>query len=121
MNRFIFAVVLSVSASSFADLLCRAHTQMGDAEIQIADHFVRVSGAALSQPVVFHHLQNSYDGHETAMITAPGFSISYQNWYGCIHNAVVTTNFRDGIGFIETVQIGQCSGGSTSDEICHVN
>lgn len=68
---------------------------------------------------VFNNIEDEWDGHETGLITAPGLSVKYQNDYGCIKNVVVTTNIRGGgVGYIESISIPRCSGGTTPDSIC---
>lgn len=116
-------VVISVilaHVSAHADIVCKAQTEMGPAEIRISDDAVTVSGGALTTPAIFNHPESTYDGHMTAMLTAPGLSVSFENWYGCIHNAHVTTSFRDGNSLIESVEISVCRGGSTPDRTCGV-
>ena len=117
-------VIFVLSFFSFcaqADIVCKAATQMGMATIDISAASVTVSGAGLSTPAHFANLNYTYDGHMTSMITTAGLSITYESWYGCIHNVRVTTNFRDGNSFIESVDIKQCAGGSTNNQSCGVN
>lgn len=122
MNRYLAFSVLVFSFVAHADIVCRGQTSMGPATVVIAPDKVTISGAALEEPIVYHSLQERYDGHETDLITAQGLSISFQNWYGCIHNAKITANFRSSSpGFIEEITVSACSGGSTSDQICHVH
>jgi hypothetical protein len=110
-----------VSLHAKAEIICKVQTVMGLAVVQIDNSSITISGAALEKPVIYDNLSYSYDGHMTGIITAPGISVSYQNWYGCIHNATVTANFRSGNpGFIQTTHVAQCSGGSTPDSVCHV-
>lgn len=122
MNRWVVLGLL-FSGLVHADIVCRGQTVLGPAEVDIADGSVTISGAALSKPQVYASLDDQYDGHETELITAPGLSISFQNWYGCIHNAKITANFRDasqgGVGLITTLEASQCRGGSTPDQLCH--
>ena len=120
MKNFVFVLSLLPFCAQ-ADIVCKAATQMGAATIDISNTSVTVSGAGLPRPVIFNNLKYTYDGHMTAMITTAGLAITYENWYGCIHNARVMTNFRDGNSFIESVDIKQCTGGSTSDQVCRVN
>jgi len=112
-----------LSSTSLADIVCKGQTDFGPAEIKIGEKNVTVSGGALERPLVYRNVDFSYDGHESELITAPGLSVSYENWYGCIHNAKVTTAFRGNAqsGNFETIEISQCSGGSTPDEACHVH
>jgi hypothetical protein len=119
MKRALVALLCLASTQASANIVCRAQTSMGEAKIDIAESTVTVSGAALEQAEVYSRVDGVWDGHETELITAPGLSISYQDWYGCIHNAKITANFRTSPGLIETVDVAQCSGGSTSDSVCH--
>lgn len=122
MKKWILVLGTLLSASAArADVVCKVQTQMGPATVTIGNNAVTIAGAALEKPVVYSPIDAEWDGHATELITAKGLSISYQDWYGCIHNARITANFRDGgTRFIESVEVGQCSGGSTPDHICHV-
>ncbi|HWU44926.1 MAG TPA: hypothetical protein VN132_15845 [Bdellovibrio sp.] len=120
MKKIIMFLSAMMSLSAKADIVCKAQTGMGLAVVKIGDSSVTVSGAALQEPTVYSQLSYDYDGHMTGMITAPGLALSYENWYGCIHNATITANFRSGLRLIQTVKVSQCSGGSTPDKICHV-
>jgi hypothetical protein len=121
MKAFFIALVLATNVAH-ADIVCNVATHFGPARVAISPHAATVSGSALTKPQVFNSLNAIYDGHMTSLITGPGIAISYETWYGCIHNAHITTNFSDSneIGYIEHVEVTQCSGGSTSDELCHV-
>jgi len=123
MKKWILLMTL-VSSAAQANIVCHGQTQMGPATIDISQDRVTITGAALTKPEVYAPISYQWDGHATALITAPGLAISYGDWYGCIHEARITANFRDpkesGVGFIESIEVAQCSGGSTSDTICHV-
>ncbi len=55
----------------------------------------------------------------TGLITATGLSMKYENHYGCINNAVITANIRaGGSGYIQSVDVAKCRGGTTPDRIC---
>ncbi|MFL5815001.1 MAG: hypothetical protein ACJ763_15605 [Bdellovibrionia bacterium] len=58
---------------------------------------VVVSGASLETPNVFTDAKDYWDGHSSGMITAPGFSMSYDHIYGRFQNITVTTDFRGDI------------------------
>lgn len=103
-----------------ADIICKGQSQMGPAQVDISDGAVIISGAGLDQPQVYRGLSGLWDGHQTELITAPGLSVSYQDWYGCIHNARITANFRSSDPFFDSIVADQCSGGSTPDEVCKV-
>jgi hypothetical protein len=55
---------------------------------------VVVSGASLEAPNVFTDAKDYWDGHSSGMITAPGFSMSYDHIFGRFQNITVTTDFR---------------------------
>jgi hypothetical protein len=60
-----------------------------------------------------------YDGHMTTLLTARGFSMSFENWFGCIHNARITTDVRGGdLPLVGSMTVDQCRGGTTSDSTC---
>ena len=107
-------------AGAWADIVCRGEAGLGAVVVRIADDQVTISGAALEVPAVYTGLQWQWDGHETGLLTAPGLAISYEDWYGCIHNAQITANFRTAPPLITTLKVNQCAGGSTPDTVCHV-
>jgi len=123
MKQLVLTFLLLGSIAK-ADIVCKGDTQLGPATITIVNDTVTVVGAALGNPVVFKNVDNVYDGHMTSLITAKGLAISYENWFGCIHNARITTDFRShedgGVGYIQSILVSQCSGGTTRDDICHV-
>jgi hypothetical protein len=116
----LFVVALALSLHAKADIVCEADTVMGKLLVQISDSQVKVSGAALSSPKIFSNLNQNYDGHMTSLITGKGIAVSFQNHYGCIRNAKITTDLRenDGVGYIDTVSVKGCKGGSTPDQLC---
>lgn len=61
-----------------------------------------------------------WDGHETGLITGPGFALVYNNWFGCIRNAKVIINVRlsGSVNNIDQVEFAVCRGGTTSDQAC---
>jgi hypothetical protein len=119
MNKWIVMGIL-ISGSAHADIVCKVNTSVGPAQVDISHNSVTITGAALQSPVVYSPFDSRYDGHGTLLITAPGLSITYQNAFGCIRNAQITANFRDGEpGLIESVEAALCSGGSTPDRYCH--
>jgi hypothetical protein len=111
---------LMFSMTSSADIVCKAQTSMGPAVVTISQKQVTISGAALQQPQVYTDLSQQWDGHMTELITGQGLAISFESWYGCIHNAQITANIRSGTPKIESIQVGQCSGGSTPDRVCGI-
>ena len=58
---------------------------------------IKVEGASLEQPNVLTEAQDYWDGHATGMITASGFTMTYDHIFGCIRNVVITTDFRGDI------------------------
>jgi hypothetical protein len=120
MKAILILLLATLSLSAKADIICHVQTGVGSAAVQIGESSVQISGAALERPSVYSHFDSVYDGHMTSLITAPGLSISYENWYGCIHNATITAHFRSEPDFIQTVKAEKCSGGSTSDDLCQI-
>jgi hypothetical protein len=126
MKKAILGLTLSITAAfssvAMADIVCEVQSKFGPAKIQVGKQTITVTGGALKKPQVFQRYESDYDGHMTALITAKGFALSFENWYGCIHNARITTDFRgrEHVGSIESVEVSQCRGGSSSDEICRV-
>ncbi len=57
----------------------------------------------------------SYDGHMTSLVTGEGFAFTFENHFGCIRNARMTTRLPHNIG---DIHFPGCSGGSTPDSIC---
>jgi hypothetical protein len=56
----------------------------------------------------------------TSMATGPGFAMKFENHYGCIRDAVIMANLRDGLPYIQVLEIRACRGGSTNDAVCGV-
>ena len=119
MKKLFFILVLMTASISEATMICQGRVLDKAVKIELDQNKVIVSGAELQRAQTFT-VSEIYDGHMTSLITAPGFSMSFEDWYGCIHNAIVTTNFRDGdlVGYIGAIRIDQCTGGSTSDNLC---
>lgn len=110
--------------SANAAIVCEGSTAMGMIRVTLQGDNVKVEGGALSAPAVFEKVDRVYDGHETMLVTAPGFAMRYANEYGCIKNAEIITNLRTengNVGFIGSFKAPSCKGGSTSDELCHAN
>lgn len=116
MNR-LFLLLTLVSTTSYADIVCKGETAFGPVTVTVSKKEVKVSGAALSKEVRYPNPSWTWDGHMTGLLVAPGLSVSYENLYGCIHNAKITTNFSDA-GFIRMIEVAQCGGGTTPDELC---
>ena len=120
MKQIILALgsVLAITSTAAAsrNIICKGSLSMGDVgQVQILDNTVIVTGGFLKKPNIFK-IQSEVNG----LITAPGLAVTYANHYGCIRQATVITEFREpfGAGYMETVNINTCSGGSTPDELC---
>lgn len=123
MKSVLFLLAFGISNVAMADIVCKMQTSLGPAQVQISGQSIVVSGAALKAPRVFANYHGVYDGHMTSLLTAPGVSVSYDNTYGCIRRARITTDFREsaeaGVGSIQSVEAVNCTGGSTPDHICY--
>ena len=54
----------------------------------------------------FDSLSAVYDGHESGLVTGPGFAFKYADDYGCIRKVVIMMDTRGGDpGFIETMNV----------------
>ena len=127
MKALLLALLLTQSfiATSQATMVCTGKTNFGTTlELTIADdHVAHLSVSDENGNVelkeTFQNLDNVWDGHMTGLITASGLSVKYENQYGCIRHVVITTNVRGGgVGYIDTVKVAACRGGSTRDELC---
>lgn len=58
---------------------------------------IEVQGASLEATNSFENATDYWDGHANGMITAPGFSMTYANVFGCIRDVVITTDFRGNV------------------------
>ncbi len=59
-----------------------------------------------------------WDGHIGGIITGRGFSISYQNHYGCFRFVNYTGPISSHNRNIVNIDFGTCAGGSTPDGLC---
>lgn len=116
---------LTLISTANAAIVCNGVTSFGSslkvtlAEDQSAHVEVTNQDGSKELEQDFKTTDDVWDGHMTGIITAPGLSVKYENQYGCIRNIVVTTNVRGGgVGFIDTVKIRTCRGGSTPDDLC---
>ena len=139
MFKAILAGLLFFLATpSWADVVCEMNSALGN-RVQVAvDLFepptingtpfsksptatVRViapNGTILSERI-YRDLASVYDGHESGLITGPGFSFKYADDYGCIRSVAFVADTRGGDpGFIESLGAAQCTGGQTPDDIC---
>lgn len=120
MKKYLgFATVLlaaSLSMAAESKIVCQKTTGSGQiGRVEITEDEVVVTGGFLEQPHVFKNLTRV-----NGLITAPGLAITMKNHFGCLRDAVVITEFREpfGAGYMEVVNMGTCSGGSTPDAIC---
>lgn len=120
MKSLFFALVLGFASISQGAIVCEGQSPLGPVTVELTQNSAVIYGAELVGPQTFA-VSGAYDEHGSALFTAPGFSMSYQNIYGCIRKAVITTNLRNGkkIGYIGTIQINQCTGGTTADSLCN--
>ena len=127
MKTILLAVLLSQSfiATTYAAIVCDGKTSFGSSlRLTFADdHSAEVTVLDEDGTTVldqkFQNVDNVWDGHMTGLFTAAGLSVKYENHYGCIRRAVITTNVRGGgVGYIDTVKVPTCRGGSTRDELC---
>lgn len=110
-------VVVGGVAKSHADIVCTGTTSLGKkGTVNISNSAVTVSGGSLTSPRVFAN-PNRVNG----LITAPSLAITMKNNFGCMRDAVIITEFQEpfGAGYMEVMLVDTCSGGTTSDEICH--
>ncbi len=122
----LFIALLSVVTSAQAAIVCE--TKMRDGETlkvtvspkeQVATVQRIDSDGVIQLQSQFKTLASVWDGHMTGLMTAPGISFKYENWYGCIRAVEVTTNFRTvELPLIKSIDFAGCKGGTTPDEIC---
>lgn len=123
---FAQADVVCTNKTSFGDKVTitfegtqqKVFTQGGSARLDVVD-----SSGAIVVARIFLNVAHEWDGHMTGLATAPGMAFKYENHYGCLRNAVLTTDIRNGSGqghsgYIEAISFKGCLGGSTPDEFC---
>ncbi len=127
MKTILMAVLLSQSLlpAANAAIVCEGQTRFGGSlQLTINDdhsaHIAVVNEEGTTELAqTFQTLDNVWDGHMTGLITAAGLSVKYENQYGCIRHVVITTNVRGGAtGYIDTVKVAACRGGTTRDALC---
>jgi hypothetical protein len=120
MKSVIALLIFFGAATVFANnIVCEGTSSSSgdDVRIEIAKDSVILSGRSLERPRVVKNLTRV-----NGLITAPGLAITMENQYGCLRNAVIISEFREPLnaGYMEVINIGLCSGGSTSDEVCGI-
>ena len=100
-----------------ANIVCEGTSRTtGNAfKVEIAENQVTVSGGSLSAPRVFKNLTQV-----NGLITDAGLAVTMKNHYGCMRDATIITELREPInaGYMETLHVDTCKGGSTPDSIC---
>lgn len=123
-----FCLTLAGAASATpGPMVCTAKTTFGGtltvtvrAEAGTADVVVTGDAGAIELSQQITGLASVWDGHETGLITGPGLAVRYANDYGCYRRIAITTNVRGGgIGYIETLDVAGCLGGTTPDDVCY--
>jgi hypothetical protein len=122
-NKFIVFILSLLTITANAAIVCEGTGPLGgQMKVTINQRDVVVEGGALNSPVTFRDVSIIYDGHETSLITAPGLAIRYADDYGCIQKVAITTDMMRGsdfyVGFIATLHIEKCRGGSSPDSNC---
>ena len=98
MKTFLAFLLILASFSSFAmtELSCVGKNEDGD-EVKI---LVKKSTAKVtiknSRVVTYRNVKNDWDGHYTGVMTAPGFSLKYENHYGAISEVVLVADVSTG-------------------------
>lgn len=116
-----------LAQSATASIVCTGPTALGSVlkvtlQPRSAVVEVKETDGVLSLTQQYAHTTDTWDGHMTGLITAPGLAVRYENQYGCIRNVTITTNVRGGgIGLIEELHMTGCLGGTTPDSLCFPN
>lgn len=87
--------------------------------VEITKKEVIVTGGSLSAPRIFKNLSVV-----NGLTTAPGLAVAYSNhFFGCVREVTIITELTDQInaGYMETLNVSVCSGGTTPDEVCGVD
>jgi len=116
--KILIAFFSLFSVASAQTIVCKKNMPGGVHKVTITNSKVTVSYPGFSKPRVFTNLKLA-----NGPITDYGLAIFSDNHYGCIRNVIVITDFREPFdaGYMHPVDFGTCSGGSTPDEICHVD
>lgn len=116
-----FLITILFFANVSAAIVCKGTSRFGEVQVSIDTESITVEGGQLEDKITFNDFVEVWDGHATGLITAIGFSMKFNNHYGCIRNAEITTNLRGqigGIAFIDSFKVKTCTGGSTPDDLC---
>lgn len=115
-------LLMFVSAfSAQASIVCRGTSPATGLpfSVEITKKEVIVKGGSMSTPRIFKNLSIV-----NGLTTAPGLAVAYSNhFYGCIREVTIITELSDQLnsGFMETLNVDVCSGGTTPDEVCGAN
>ena len=113
MKKLIITLLTLSSLSSYA-ITCKDKEtgivlQINDSNIVLTNNDEKLSKAIKD---------TTWDGHVAGMITGRGFSISYENHFGCIRRLQYTGPISESRRNIRSINFGTCAGGSTPDELC---
>ncbi len=117
--------IFLLASNTKADWVCKAKGKSGDIKVVIqnpesqtgktsAEILVKDSEGKLSFKNKFSDIVSEWDGHKTGLMTAAGFSLSYQSHFGCIRKVSLTTYTRKNPGLIETLSLDSCDNGTTN-------
>lgn len=113
MKTFLTSLFLFASFSSFAatELSCSGKNEDGEeVKIKVKNSTARVI-IKNSRIVTYKNVKNDWDGHYTGVLTAPGFSLKYENHYGVIAEVVLVADVSTGDErAIRVINIEKCDG-----------
>ncbi len=118
MKILIVTVVFLGLTQAQAAIVCEGKSNMGLVKVTLGEDKATVEGGALEKPQIITGLTHRYDGHMTSMTTGPGFAMKFESHYGCIRDAVIMTNVRESLPYIDVLEVPVCRGGSTNDSSC---
>jgi hypothetical protein len=121
--KILFGLIVLLSlGTAKADVVCSGNTAFGVAKVVVSNQGdkVTVTGAGLENPQIFTNLTQKH-----GIITAPGLAVFFENEYGCLRDATIITAFSHDVGddsgdagYVDTMRVAVCSGGTTPDRIC---
>lgn len=122
MKYILILVTFGVLPSlAMAEIVCLGKTRLSGTEVRVAldrvNRTATVQAKHQTRPTVYTNLSLHWDGFMTGLVTAKEFSMVYQDQFGCIRNASVTTVVQSN-GVIDSVDFPVCVGESSHDSLC---
>ncbi len=99
------ALVLIAGTAKAERIVCDTREQFGP-RVKVVVEDTKVTVTTGSKPTVHNNVDHVWDGHGSGLITAPGFSMKYDNHFGCIKNVLIVTPVNS--SNLEVLEIAKC-------------